>query len=348
MRALGLISVRTALLTCLALALAPSFALADGKDDKPRKEAPKDIKTTGKRIVQDQVVAIVNDAIIMRTELEVRLLPVIGEANQIADPTERARRISKLRSQVLDEMINEELIVQAAESAKVDVDSSEVQAAIDEIKSQNNLDDAGLASALAAQGFTVNSYKADLRRQLLRMRAVNQLVAPKVTITEEDIKAKYDQQQRRADSVTAVKLSHILFKLPEHPTEQQLADAKERAAKAMERIKGGEEFGKVAGEISEDDGTKASGGELGWFQRGSTEWDAVVFSADKGEVRGPVVGSQGMHVFLITDVKKTEIKPYADMKEQLSREIRRREMDKQTQTWLEELRKKAYIDIKLT
>ena len=51
--------------------------------------------------------------------------------------------MAKLASQVLDEMVNEELIVQAAEAAKIEVDSSEVQAALDEIKQQNNLDDAG-------------------------------------------------------------------------------------------------------------------------------------------------------------------------------------------------------------
>jgi parvulin-like peptidyl-prolyl isomerase len=47
-------------------------------------------------------------------------------------------------------------------------------------------------------------------------------------------------------------------------------------------------------------------------------------------------------------VKKSDLKPYAEMKEQLSRELRRRELDKQTQVWVDELRKKAYIDIKLT
>jgi peptidyl-prolyl cis-trans isomerase D len=176
---------------------------------------------------------------------------------------------------------------------------------------------------------------------------VNQLVAPKVTVTDEDVKARYDQMQRRSESVSAVKLSHILIKLPDHPSEQQLAEAREKATKAMDRVKGGEDFAKVAADVSEDEGTKATGGELGWFQRGSTEWDSVVFSADKGEIRGPVNGAQGLHVLLITDVKKSEMKPFAEMKEQLQRELRRREMDKQTQTWLEELRKKAYIDIKL-
>jgi len=277
------------------------------------------------------------------------MTPVRGEAMQIADPKERERRLAKLSTQVLDEMVNEELIVQAAEAAKVEVEASEVQAALDEIKQNNNLDDAGLAQALAAQGYTMSNYKHDLRRQLLRLRAVNQLVAPKVQVTEEDVRAKYDEMQRRSQSVSAVQLSHILFKLPEKPTEQQLAEAKEKAAKAITRVKGGEKFEDVAAQMSDDDGTKATGGQLGWFQRGSIqpEWESIVFSMEKGDVRGPVSGPQGLHVFQVTEVKNNQLKPFAEMKEQLMRELRRREMDKQTQTWLEDLRKKAYIDIKL-
>jgi parvulin-like peptidyl-prolyl isomerase len=291
----------------------------------------------GKKIIFERVVAVINDAIILRSELDARMVPVIGEAQQIADPKERERRIEKLRGQVLDEMVAEELIVQAAEGAKIEVESSEVQAALDEIKSSNNLDDAALAQVLAAQGYTLANYKQDLRRQLLRLRAVNQLVAPKVQITDEDIRARYDSMQRRSEAVSAVKLSHILFKLPEHPTEQQLAEAKEKAARSIERIKAGEEFGKVAGEVSDDVGTKATGGELGYDQRGrmaNPEWEPIVFSMEKGDVRGPVSGPQGMHVFHVTEVQTSSLKPFAEMKEQLSREIRRKEMDKQTQVWL--------------
>jgi len=303
----------------------------------------------GKKEHLEKVVAIVNDSIILQSELDARMVPVIAEAQQIADPQERRRRMAKLASQVLDEMVNEELIVQAAEGAKIEVDSSEVQAALDEIKQQNNLDDAGLTQALAQQGYTLQGYKADLRRQLLRLRAVNQLVAPKVQVTDEDVRARYDQMSRRSEAVSAVQLSHILVKLPEHPTEQQLSDAKEKAAKAMDRVKGGEAFAAVAKEVSEDPSTAANGGELGWFQRGSInpDWEQIVFSMNKGDMRGPVTGPQGLHVFYVTDVKQSELKPFDQMKEQLQRELKRRELDKQTQTWTEELRKKAYIDIKL-
>ncbi len=303
----------------------------------------------GKKIHLEKVVAIVNDSIILQSELDARLQPVMQEAEQIPDENERKRRIAKLTGQVLDDMVNEELIVQAAEAAKVEIDSNDVQAALDEIKQQNNLDDAGLQKALVQQGYSLQNYKADLRRQLLRLRTINTIVAPKVSITEEDIRARYDQMQRRSEQVSAVRISDILIKLPDHPTEQQIADAKAKAAMALDRVKGGEDFAVVAKELSDDDSTKASGGELGWFERGSVnpDWEGIVFAMDKDEVRGPVNGPQGLYVLKVTEVKKSDLKPYPEMKEQLNRELRRREMEKQTQTWIEELRKKAYIDIKL-
>jgi peptidyl-prolyl cis-trans isomerase SurA len=322
----------------------PNAAPAGGKPSGNASRAP------GGKVKVDYVVAVVNDAIILNSELEARRMPVLAEAQQIADPKERDRRIAKLTSQVLDEMVNEECIVQAAEAAKIEIESGEVQAALDEIKQNNNLDDAGLSTALAAQGFTMSNYKQEVRRQMLRLRAVNQLVAPKVQVTDEDVRARYDQMARRTEQVQAVKLSHMLFKLPEHPTEQQIAEAKEKASKAISRVKGGEDFAKVATTESDDDTTKATGGELGWFQRGSManpEWEPVVFAMEKGDVRGPVTGPQGFHVFQVTEVKRSDLKPFTEMKEQLQRELRRREMDKQTTTWVEELRKKAYIDIKL-
>jgi peptidyl-prolyl cis-trans isomerase SurA len=328
---------------------------ANKEADKPADKAPPARSgvispNKGKKVRLEYVVAVINDAIILNSELEARRMPLLGEAQQITDPKERERRIAKLTSQVLDEMVNEELIVQAAEGAKIEIEASEVQAAVDEIRQQNNLDEAGLSAALAAQGYTIANYKHELRRQLLRIRAVNQLVAPKVSVTDEDVRARYDQMARRTEQVQAVKLSHMLFKLPEHATEQQLAEAKEKASKALARVKGGEDFAKVAATDSEDDSTKATGGELGWFQRGSMaspEWEPIVFAMDKGDVRGPVVGPQGFHIFTVTEIKRSDLKAFNDMKEQLQRELRRREMDKQTQTWVEDLRKKAYIDIKL-
>ena len=74
---------------------------------------------------------------------------------------------------------------------------------------------------------------------------------------------------------------------------------------------------------SSDDQTKYSGGELGWIERGSidTEWEVIVFAMNKGEVRGPITGPRGLHVFQVTEVERNQQKPFAQMKEQLRNEI---------------------------
>jgi parvulin-like peptidyl-prolyl isomerase len=335
----------------LAIAVVAAFgaARADDKEKGATKAAGKSANA-GKKVIVERVVAVVNNQVILESELRARMVPVMAQVMQIGDEKERKRRLDKLTSQTLDDMVSEELIVQAAEQAKIDVESSEIQAALDEIKQNNGLDDAGLAQALAQQGYTLQNYKADLRRQIMRLRAVNQLVAPKVQVTDDDVRARYDQLQRRSEAVEAVQLAHILIKLASNPPEQQLAEAKNRAAQAVSRVRAGEDFAAVAKDMSEDASTNQTGGQLGWFQRGSLanpEWEPVVFAMQKGDVRGPVSGPQGFHVFYVTDVKQNQLQPFPQMKDQLKNELRRRELEKQTQTWIEELRKKAYIDIKL-
>ena len=299
--------------------------------------------------VVDRVVAIVNDTVILESELRTRLSALLPDLQNITDPKERARRLDKLKTQMLDEMVNEELIVQAANEAKIEVEPSEVQAALDEIKKQNKLDDAGLAAALSEQGYTMQAYREDLRRQIMRMRAINQLVRPKVNITDEDVKAKYDEMARRSNAVSSVQLAHILIKVPDRATEQQLAEAKDKASTAIQRVKAGEDFAKVAADMSDDEATKNTGGQLGWFERGSVspDWEAVIFSMAKGEVRGPVAGPQGLEVFYAVDLKQNAIQPFDQLKDKIKDDLQRREMDKQTQNWVDELKKKAYIDIKM-
>jgi len=333
------------LASLLLVVLTARVAFAGPKDDDSKDPKAKDHKT----FTVDRVVAVVDDEVILASELDMRLLPMLQDVMQIDDPDERARRLDKLRAQALDDMIDEQLVLGAAQEAKIEVDNTDVDAALDEIKKQNKLSDKDFSEALTAQGYTLSAYKQDLRRQLTRLKAVNQLVRSRVSVTDEDVRARYDAMVRRSESVSAVRLAHIRIDVPEHATDAQLDAAKDKAAKAIQRVKGGEDFATVAADMSDDNATKAGGGELGWFERGSLspEWEAVVFSMDKGEVRGPISGPKGLHVFYVEDVKRTEIKSFDDLKESIRQDLTRREMDKQTQLWIEELRKKAYIDNKL-
>lgn len=325
------------------LAVATSLAVAGPAAAQPAGDAQ------NSAVVLDRVVAVVNDDVILETELMARVMPMVGDLDNITDARERERRRRQLTEQILDEMVNENLMVQAAVEAGLDVSAKEVQAALDEIKKQNNLDDAGLEQALAMQGYTISAYKDDVRRQILRMRAINSLVRPKVTITDEDVRARYDAMSRRSTAVSKVRLHHVLIALPSDPTEQQMAAAKARAGEVVEKARAGADFIELAREYSDDTGSAAAGGDLGWIERGSitTEWEVIVFSMDEGEIRGPISGPQGLHVFYVPKVEKSDLQTFEELEEEIRNELYRKDMDKKTREWLDDLRNKAYIDTKL-
>ncbi len=300
-------------------------------------------------IILDRIVAVVNDAIILRSELMVRTTPLLADLQNITNLRERKRRRKKLTHQVLDDIINEELMIQAAVEAKLSVSPKEITKALDGIKSQNKLDNKGLAKALALQGFTIGAYRKVMKRQIMRMRAINQLVRRKVAITDEDVRAKYDAMNRRSASVSKVRLHHVLIAVPRNPSVAQIAEAKRKASAVIAKSKTGTKFAELAKTYSDDPNTKNDAGDLGWIDRGSipTEWEVVVFAMEKNEVRGPISGTRGFHVFYVSDLKKNKVKAFKDVKEKLRNDLYRRELDKQTRTWLDDLRKKAYIQRKV-
>lgn len=311
----------------------PGKATADGPDP----------------LVVDRVVAVVDDEVILSTELMMRVAPMAFELQKITDPRERARRQAKLAAEVLNEMVNEELVTQAARNAKLDVGEKEVQAAIADLKKQNNLDDEQLVDALRMQGYNMSSYRKDVRNQILRMRAINTLVRPRVSITEDDVRAKYDEKARRSSQVSEVKLHHILLAMPANADEATVRETRAKAADIITRAKAGEDFSELAATYSDDPATKNIGGDLGWIKHNmiATEWEVVVFAMSKGETRGPIVGPRGLHVFHVSDVKDSKQEGFEDVKEQLRNELYRVEMDKQTRLWVDELRKKSHFEIML-
>jgi len=175
------------------------------------------------------------------------------------------------------------------------------------------------------------------------------LVRPRVTVTDDDVRAKYDANNRRSASVLKVRLQRIVIALPNNPTERQLKEAKDKAATAVQRARNGENFGALAKALSDDPDTAATGGDLGWIERGEipTEWEVIVFAMSKGETRGPINGPNGLHVFHVSDVVKNEAKAFDEVKGKIRNDLFRREMDRQTAQWLDELRKKAHIQSKL-
>lgn len=148
-------------------------------------------RRTRSEVPIDGVVAVVDDSVILRSELEARVSGASGSIHTIADPGERQRRMDQLVASTLEAMVDEELILRAAIAAKLEVSDADLDVAIEEIKRENAIDDETFGAALEAQGYSVASYRAELRRNLMRQRAIDQFVAPRVHVSDQEVHAYY-------------------------------------------------------------------------------------------------------------------------------------------------------------
>jgi peptidyl-prolyl cis-trans isomerase SurA len=293
--------------------------------------------------VVERVAAVVNDQVILESELHARMLPLLPSVEQIPDPAERTRRTATLTNKMLDEMINDEVLLQAARGAKIVVEDTEVEAVIEDVMERYHITRKQLDEEMKKQGMGSDFY----RNSLLRHRAINQVLGPKLTVTDADVQARYDEMARLAQGVGKVQLAHIVIDVPDHATEQQLDDLRTKALATLDRARR-EDFATLAAAVSDDQATKARGGELGWRDIDTIEpgWEAV-FNMAKGDVKGPLKSARGFHILKVLDVQRSQIEPYSVLQPKLLDELRKKQLVKLAEAWVGELRKKAYVDIKL-
>jgi peptidyl-prolyl cis-trans isomerase SurA len=297
--------------------------------------------------VVEKVAAVVGNDIVLASEVEEKAAMLMADANKITDPEKRAARASALRREVLDRLIDDELILQQAAELKLSISSEQVDASIDEIKKQNNINDEQLREALRGQGMSMAAYRADLKRQLLRFRVLNIAVGSRVNIADEEVKAYYDRHMKESANVQ-VRASHVFIAIPEGADAVAVAEKQAQAQKVLQRAKAGEDFAKLARELSDDAATRAEGGDLGFFGKDMLPKaiEEMVFAMQPGEIRGPVRADRGFHVIKLVDRKTKDPRPFDDVKDDIRMQLRQKDMERQTKIYLAELRKKTLVDIR--
>ncbi|MCA9663997.1 MAG: peptidylprolyl isomerase [Myxococcales bacterium] len=299
----------------------------------------------------ERIVGIVNDQILLLSQLNERLQPMIPRLQQIQDLTARQQKLAELRRQALEQMVDEKLIAQQALKLKLKVTDNELERAIKDVMKRNSLTKAQLEQALQREGKSLYAYKHQLLApQLLRLKVLNVTVRSRVSVSEDEIKAQYQKNLRALGVDAKVNARHIFVEVPSNAGEAVVAKRRALAKKLYQMAtKKGADFAALAKQHSQDPVTRAQGGDLGWFGRGTlpTDIEDVVFKMKKGEIRGPLRGGRGFHVIQVVDTRASSARPYKEVRRQLRGQIYGRKLEKATKAWLREVRKKAHIVIKI-
>ena len=174
----------------------------------------------------------------------------------------------------------------------------------------------------------------DLRKRLVVQRVMRKYQTPP-TITDEQVKAQYDQNPILY-STAQVHASHILVK-DEDTARQLLAEVKAHP----------EKFADLASEKSTDTISAKKGGDLGTFSPGRMvpEFDKVAFALHPGEISDVVKTQYGYHIIMVAERKEGEPKPFDQVKEQIRASLRNKVVQDQVQGHFDELKKSADLKV---
>jgi len=148
----------------------------------------------------------------------------------------------------------------------------------------------------------------------------------KKAVNDQSLHAVYDDAVKQMGNEEEVHARHILFRVASPGDEKSSKEAEDKVKAVIERLKKGEDFTKLANELTEDPSGKKDGGDLGYFTKDQMvpEFSAVAFKLDKGQISDPVKTQFGWHVLKVEDKRKRQPPDYDKVKGQLENYVERK------------------------
>jgi peptidyl-prolyl cis-trans isomerase SurA len=300
----------------------------------------------GARII-DRIAAVVNGDVITESEVIARAYPFMLQIDaDTQDPAQNAAKKKQLAKETLQGLIDEKLLSAAATELQLTVSTEEVDRAIDQILQRNGLSLQDLEAALKQQGTSLKRYREDIRDQLIRYKVIGNRIQTKVNVTDEEanIACEADKKANPNQGGLEVDLQQMLFLVPDGTPAADVEAKMKKAEDAMKRVRAGEDFALVASQVSEDPTV-----DLGTFDVESLDANLgeLLKKANKSDMLGPSQEQGLIRVLRVADKRSTSGFDCKDKLEEYRAALQEKETEKVLQAYLQELRKKAYIDVKL-
>ncbi len=292
--------------------------------------------------VIDRIVAIVNGEIITLSELQkYKSVMYFGQPNK---PSGRQEEYN-----LLNQLIEKMIIVQEAQNLDIKLKKKDIQEAIDNILKRGNITLEDMKRDLAAENVTMEDYRTMVRMELLSSRVVGREVQSKIAISDSDMENYYKSVIEPKEKEGArVRIQQILLAAPPGTPPEKAAEAERVAEDILQKLRSGEQFGRLAFEHSQGPAARM-GGDLGYFHKGEMlpEIENVAFSMEKDSISDVIRSAAGFHIIKVLDKDMTaEDRSWKDHQREIEGRLYSSEFERNYQAWLQGLKEKSYIEIK--
>jgi len=246
----------------------------------------------------DRIVAVAGDSAVMLSELRDKARQLLSELQ--AQRTNPMPSEQQIINSALDDLILEKLQLAEAQRLGISVDAETVSRAVAQIAANNGLTLQQLAQTLAAEDMSMQAFENRIRDQLLVSRLINQEVTNRIQVSTSEIEQYLARQDAAPDQRREVHLMHILIATRDGATPAQIRAAAQKAEATEKRLRGGEDFARVAQQVS-DASNAIQGGDLGWAKMGQLTQSMAeqVSRAAPGDIIGPIRSNAGFHLIKV-------------------------------------------------
>jgi len=296
--------------------------------------------------VVDQVVAVVNQKLILQSDVE-EIVALVGEQDLGSlEGDERAAALRELHENIVEGLIGQELMEQAMDRGGVEIGDREVESAVSDVARQNKMSVEELMVQLDRQGMKPGEYRREMRKQIRQYRFMELEIRSRVNITEEDVRAHYQRAMGSQDPEPAWRLQRILLAFAEDADEAARAVVGEEAAVLLTQLTGGKDFGEVARVRSDDAATRQKGGDAGVFKKKdlSAAFRTALEAAEIGQaVR--VDTPRGIFLLRVAEEVDAALNDFEEVRERLTRKLHEEAMERELEMWTAEQRRRAHVEV---
>jgi len=244
----------------------------------------------------DEIVAIVDEGVILRSELESTMESVL---RQIQQRGERQPPPQVLEEQVLERLIMNQVQVQRAEQTGIRVTDQEVDRSLADVARQNQLSLIQLRQAIESDGLDFNEFREDVRKQLLTSKLTQRIVESMDQVTDTEVEMLLESEMFGSDEYN---LSQIAIQLSPSATPAELREAEQRINEIRQQVVDGMDFAEAAVNFS-DSPDALDGGEVGWRNLNTMPRQLAdrIRDMEAGEVSEPMLGNGSVMLVKVND-----------------------------------------------
>ena len=252
----------------------------------------------------DHIVAVVNEDVIMKSELENKIYTINEKMKEQGANTPPE---SILKRQVLNNLIQNRIQLQLASKIGIKVNDENLNRTISNIAAESQITLEQFREILEKDGYNYEQFREDIRNEITLTQLRKRQVTNRIIVSEKEIDNFLTNDNSQSIFQTEIRLSHILFSLPDTATEDEITQTEQMASKVRDELLAGADFAKIASTVS-DGGNAKAGGDLGWRKIDDipTLFTDYIPDMKVGDISELIRSPSGFHIIKISDLKDME------------------------------------------